>query len=173
MIMLLNGWTKAGKTNSKWTCFLLFWHTNIILALLHMRATKVHPFFFLLLLNVLLTFQWKTRTFSRLKVVPLESLVRLTVCSCHRVQQLHDHPLLHCLGWLLSDRLADWGFLKDLLLLILNQFFVKVSEDWDEYEDSPSGRKFYFNSATKEKSWKPPRKSKGSEGTLVVETFFI
>ena len=34
--------------------------------------------------------------------------------------------------------------------------------DWDEYEDVLTGRKFYFNNLTKEKSWKPPRKPKGS-----------
>ncbi|TRY76272.1 hypothetical protein TCAL_12003 [Tigriopus californicus] len=37
-----------------------------------------------------------------------------------------------------------------------------VLTDWDEYEDVSSGRKFYFNNVTKEKSWKPPRKPKGS-----------
>uniref|UniRef100_A0A0K2SVR7 Rho GTPaseactivating protein 12like [Acyrthosiphon pisum] n=1 Tax=Lepeophtheirus salmonis TaxID=72036 RepID=A0A0K2SVR7_LEPSM len=37
--------------------------------------------------------------------------------------------------------------------------------EWEEYCDEKSGRKFYYNSLTKEKSWKPPRKSKGwSEG---------
>eukprot|EP00094_Tigriopus_californicus_P012417 TCALIF_12003-PA protein Name:"Similar to ARHGAP27 Rho GTPase-activating protein 27 (Homo sapiens)" AED:0.35 eAED:0.36 QI:0/0/0/0.33/1/1/9/0/1508 len=38
----------------------------------------------------------------------------------------------------------------------------EVLTDWDEYEDVSSGRKFYFNNVTKEKSWKPPRKPKGS-----------
>eukprot|EP00095_Tigriopus_kingsejongensis_P000335 maker-scaffold194_size270518-snap-gene-0.10 protein:Tk00335 transcript:maker-scaffold194_size270518-snap-gene-0.10-mRNA-1 annotation:"rho gtpase-activating protein 12" len=38
----------------------------------------------------------------------------------------------------------------------------QVQSDWDEYEDGGSGRKFYFNHVTKEKSWKPPRKPKGS-----------
>lgn len=37
----------------------------------------------------------------------------------------------------------------------------KVSTDWGEYIDS-SGRKFYFNTQTREKSWKPPRRARGS-----------
>jgi len=37
----------------------------------------------------------------------------------------------------------------------------RVSLDWGEYIDS-SGRKFYFNSQTREKSWKPPRRARGS-----------
>ncbi len=36
--------------------------------------------------------------------------------------------------------------------------------EWDEYSDTLSGRKFYVNSHTGEKSWKPPRKPKGSSG---------
>ena len=35
--------------------------------------------------------------------------------------------------------------------------------DWDEFLDV-SGRKYYYNSKTHEKSWKPPRKPRGSEG---------
>ena len=38
-----------------------------------------------------------------------------------------------------------------------------VMTDWDEFLDV-SGRKYYFNSRTHEKSWKPPRKPRGSEG---------
>ena len=37
-----------------------------------------------------------------------------------------------------------------------------MTDEWDEYEDGLTGRKFYFNPSTREKSWKPPRKSKGS-----------
>ena len=48
-----------------------------------------------------------------------------------------------------------------------------MTEDWDEYEDGLTGRKFYFNPSTKEKSWKPPRKSKGSsEGESRLSTAF-
>ena len=42
-------------------------------------------------------------------------------------------------------------------------FLFQVLPDWNEYEDSfGSGRKFYYNTVTKEKSWKPPWKPKGS-----------
>ena len=50
--------------------------------------------------------------------------------------------------------------------------------DWDEYVDNQSGRRFYYNTITKEKSWKPPRKSKGSisEGrnikNLIIRIYF-
>ncbi len=37
-----------------------------------------------------------------------------------------------------------------------------VVPEWDEYEDTHTGRKFYVNANTKEKSWKPPRKPRGS-----------
>ena len=33
--------------------------------------------------------------------------------------------------------------------------------DWDEFVDNNSGRKYYYNTITKEKSWKPPRKTRG------------
>ena len=33
--------------------------------------------------------------------------------------------------------------------------------DWDEFVDDNSGRKYYYNTITKEKSWKPPRKTRG------------
>ena len=36
--------------------------------------------------------------------------------------------------------------------------------DWDEFVDNQSGRKFYYNTITKEKSWKPPRKAPGHMG---------
>ncbi len=38
--------------------------------------------------------------------------------------------------------------------------------EWDEYEDSLTGRKFYYNKVTKEKSWKPPRKPKSGENSF-------
>lgn len=43
---------------------------------------------------------------------------------------------------------------------------LAVVPDWDEYEDVLTGRKFYCNATTKEKSWKPPRKPRcgGIEG---------
>jgi hypothetical protein len=42
-----------------------------------------------------------------------------------------------------------------------------VRGNWGEYLDS-TGRKFYFNSLSKEATWKPPRKSLGSSGKLNV-----
>ena len=39
--------------------------------------------------------------------------------------------------------------------------FVQVMPDWDEFVDDNSGRKYYYNTITKEKSWKPPRKTRG------------
>jgi len=36
-----------------------------------------------------------------------------------------------------------------------------VMQDWDEFLDV-SGRKFYYNAKTHEKSWKPPRRTRGS-----------
>jgi len=37
----------------------------------------------------------------------------------------------------------------------------QVMPDWDEFVDNNSGRKYYYNTITKEKSWKPPRKTRG------------
>ncbi|CAG0914957.1 unnamed protein product [Notodromas monacha] len=37
-----------------------------------------------------------------------------------------------------------------------------IGGDWAEYFDDESGRKFYFNSASKETTWKPPRKAYGA-----------
>ena len=34
--------------------------------------------------------------------------------------------------------------------------------EWDEYECAQSGRKFFYNAATKEKTWKPPRRPRTS-----------
>lgn len=44
----------------------------------------------------------------------------------------------------------------------------KVTPEWEEYEDSCSGRKFYVNANTKEKSWKPPRKPRPSESMILL-----
>ena len=43
----------------------------------------------------------------------------------------------------------------------------KVATDWEEYEDEATGRKFYVNTCTKERSWKPPRKPRQSECMLL------
>ena len=42
------------------------------------------------------------------------------------------------------------------------KLFFQVTTDWEEYTDDLSGRKFYFNTSTKERSWKPPRKPRES-----------
>jgi len=42
----------------------------------------------------------------------------------------------------------------------MNFLIQHVVADWDEYRDSHSGRKFYRNRVTGEKSWKPPRRPK-------------
>ena len=39
---------------------------------------------------------------------------------------------------------------------------LAVVPEWDEYEDAASGRKFFYNQTTKEKTWKPPRKPRTS-----------
>ena len=47
----------------------------------------------------------------------------------------------------------------------------KVTPEWEEYEDGLSGRKFYVNSNTKEKSWKPPRKPRPSDSKCFLSVF--
>jgi hypothetical protein len=85
---------------------------------------------------------------------------RLLMSPCSTTSRSPPSPLL---GMTPKRQVAQFESL--LQFCYLTYFFnLKVSEDWNEYEDTPSGRKFYFNTATKEKSWKPPRKSKGSEG---------
>ena len=44
---------------------------------------------------------------------------------------------------------------------ILNSPIFQVSVEWEEHLDS-SGRKYYYNIQTREKSWKPPRRTRGS-----------
>ena len=51
-----------------------------------------------------------------------------------------------------------------LIFLVLN--FAQVATDWEEYEDEITGRKFYVNTSTKERSWKPPRKPRQSESMI-------
>ncbi|XP_029287489.1 rho GTPase-activating protein 15 isoform X4 [Cottoperca gobio] len=38
---------------------------------------------------------------------------------------------------------------------------LQVIELWEQYSDPPTGRSYYVNSATKERSWKPPRRARG------------
>lgn len=38
---------------------------------------------------------------------------------------------------------------------------VQVIDLWEQYSDSSSGRSYYVNSVTKERSWKPPRRARG------------
>ncbi|XP_054472421.1 rho GTPase-activating protein 15 isoform X2 [Anoplopoma fimbria] len=49
---------------------------------------------------------------------------------------------------------------------------VQVLDLWEQYSDLPTGRCYYVNSITKERSWKPPRRARGcnTNKTLPRET---
>ena len=47
---------------------------------------------------------------------------------------------------------------------------LAVVPEWDEYEDAASGRKFFYNQTTKEKTWKPPRKPRTSADGKVFKS---
>lgn len=49
---------------------------------------------------------------------------------------------------------------------------VQVLELWEQYLDPSTGRSFYVNSITKERSWKPPRRARGRTTTKVTQTGF-
>lgn len=38
---------------------------------------------------------------------------------------------------------------------------LQVVDLWEQYSDSSTGRSYYVNSVTKERSWKPPRRARG------------
>lgn len=38
---------------------------------------------------------------------------------------------------------------------------LRVIDLWEQYSDLPTGRYYYVNSITKERSWKPPRRARG------------
>nr|XP_046239195.1 rho GTPase-activating protein 15 isoform X2 [Scatophagus argus] len=38
---------------------------------------------------------------------------------------------------------------------------LQIMDMWEQYSDSSTGRTFYINSITKERSWKPPRRARG------------
>ncbi|XP_032368421.1 rho GTPase-activating protein 15 isoform X2 [Etheostoma spectabile] len=38
---------------------------------------------------------------------------------------------------------------------------LRVMDLWEQYSDLPTGRYYYVNSITKERSWKPPRRARG------------
>ncbi|XP_034389542.1 rho GTPase-activating protein 15 isoform X3 [Cyclopterus lumpus] len=38
---------------------------------------------------------------------------------------------------------------------------LQVMDPWEQYSDLPTGRCYYVNSITKERSWKPPRRARG------------
>ena len=64
-----------------------------------------------------------------------------------------------------SDHFLDYKIEEfSRILMVLIQHLLQVMVDWDEFLDNQSGRKFYYNTITKEKSWKPPRKTKGTMG---------
>lgn len=45
----------------------------------------------------------------------------------------------------------------------------QVLELWEQYLDPSTGRSFYVNSITKERSWKPPRRARGRSGNKVMQ----
>lgn len=45
---------------------------------------------------------------------------------------------------------------------------VQIMDLWERYSDPSSGRSYYVNSVTKERSWKPPRRTRG-HATIKVE----
>ncbi|XP_068450406.1 rho GTPase-activating protein 15 isoform X2 [Clinocottus analis] len=40
---------------------------------------------------------------------------------------------------------------------------LQVRDLWEQYSDLPTGRVYYVNSITKERSWKPPRRARGHD----------
>ncbi|XP_053291466.1 rho GTPase-activating protein 15 isoform X3 [Pleuronectes platessa] len=38
---------------------------------------------------------------------------------------------------------------------------LQIKDHWEQYSDPASGRLYYFNTITKERSWKPPRRARG------------
>lgn len=46
---------------------------------------------------------------------------------------------------------------------------LQVRDLWEQYSDQTTGRFFYVNAITKERSWKPPRRSRGSTVNKVQE----
>ncbi|KAL2091440.1 hypothetical protein ACEWY4_013703 [Coilia grayii] len=47
----------------------------------------------------------------------------------------------------------------------LGQWPLQVLDLWEQYRDPASGRAYYVNSVTKERSWKPPRRAKERQRT--------
>ncbi|XP_075997077.1 rho GTPase-activating protein 9 isoform X2 [Genypterus blacodes] len=43
---------------------------------------------------------------------------------------------------------------------------LQILDLWDQYLDSATGRWYYVNSVTKERSWKPPRRSRGHASSM-------
>lgn len=41
------------------------------------------------------------------------------------------------------------------------QLPLQVVDLWEQYSDPSTGRSYYVNSVTKERSWKPPRRARG------------
>jgi hypothetical protein len=52
------------------------------------------------------------------------------------------------------------AYIQVELFILHYRFLQHVVPDWDEYEDTLSGRHYFYNRVTKEKSWKPPRKQR-------------
>lgn len=45
---------------------------------------------------------------------------------------------------------------------------LQVNDLWEQYSDPSTGRSYYVNSVTKERSWKPPRRARGRTPTKVA-----
>lgn len=44
---------------------------------------------------------------------------------------------------------------------------LQIVDLWEQYSDPATGRCYYVNSVTKERSWKPPRRSRGHASSKV------
>ena len=47
---------------------------------------------------------------------------------------------------------------------------LQIKDLWEQYSDPASGRLYYFNTITKERSWKPPRRARGRTNSKVQRT---
>ncbi|XP_075997084.1 rho GTPase-activating protein 15 isoform X7 [Genypterus blacodes] len=50
---------------------------------------------------------------------------------------------------------------------------LQILDLWDQYLDSATGRWYYVNSVTKERSWKPPRRSRGHASSMMSPDFLF
>ncbi|XP_034726277.1 rho GTPase-activating protein 15 isoform X4 [Etheostoma cragini] len=50
---------------------------------------------------------------------------------------------------------------------------LRVMDLWEQYSDLPTGRYYYVNSITKERSWKPPRRARGHTPNKLTPDFLF